>query len=1240
MDRSLDERVATALVEYTEALESGHAPDRERFLARHSEISAELAPCLDAVDLVFGRADSTAPSPRTLGDFELIRQVGRGGMGVVYEAEQISLQRRVALKMLPFAGILDQRHLRRFRNEARAAAHLHHTNIVPVYSVGSERGVHFYAMQFIDGMSVAEMIAELKETAGRDQPPSSSSTAVKAVTGGSETRSVAYCRAIARLGVQAAEALDHAHEQGVIHRDIKPGNLLLDATGRPWITDFGLASFRSAPGPTLTGDLVGTVRYMSPEQALAKRVPVDHRTDVYSLGVTLYELLTLQPAFSGEDPHKVIQEIAFKEPRPPRQLNPAVPEELETILVKAYSKGPDERYATALGLAQDLERYLDDRPIEARRPSLVKRAARWARRHRTLVGAAMIVLILAGVSAGTASIFVWRAYQNEAAERARAEDNLSLFLRGLDKVAFPLPEEMQFDREEPTAAERDRLRGLLAIYEEFVQRNRGHPAVRASIADARRRIGRLHRLLGEDEDALQAFQMARGVALELVRGLPRDQLHRLLLSDCTEGLAFQFDQMGRTDESVDLYGQAEELAEALAEESPENPVFLEHLFWLHRSAARSGFVRGRSDCLERHVRRALEVAEIASARFPDEIGWKGWLVAALNDVAKFGLPAQADPESKRKLMERVIRMGRELVEEWPSSDRLQYRVAHSDACWFLARTLWTSGRCEEARDYLRMADDANEELLRRFPRREAFRFRRAMIRHTQAYVLADSVSPEQARRLYREAMGEMEALACDRPEVDSYRFVIADWLFRQQTDLALEREEEIEVMARAAALLDHLIERLKLGEWYGGQWTEWSPSLEILRLLLARARLRHAVLVDLARDADEGHALLVELEEDLASWVVENPESVDYKWLLCMARFTLGHRLLERQLEETRLWWRRAVETYEALRAEHTDAHSNSMLQSPTRAEIMRDVGWALLSLGDAADAERALRSAVQMMREVMGTYASALHVRNWSEGQAIALDLLGVALHHLGRNQESYETHLEAGDLWKQLGNPARLARNRLYLASHLAINERRYEEAETLTVQAVELCEEVSGRDPAWRRRIKNVVLQARAHHLLWSVYRHTGRKRMARDVVRKLLQLDLARVHPNWLNEIAWILATDADPESGDAAAAVRLAEPAVAQAPRVGALWNTLGVARYRAGDWEGCLKALEESKKLQSGGTAYDWFFIAMAHAKLGHPKAIARTSFDKAVAWMEEHEPDDEELERFRAEAEETLEIG
>jgi tetratricopeptide (TPR) repeat protein len=391
-DRSADGRVVAALEEYLSSLKAGAAPSRQEFLDRHPEIAETLGHCLSGLELVHaasgmlgpdparlvtqGPEGSEIPSTARLGDYRIVRELGRGSMGVVYEAEQISLGRRVALKVLPMTAAMDPRQRQRFLIEAQAAAQLHHPHIVPVFAAGCDQGVHFYAMRYVDGHSLAESVGGLP----------------------------ADPRAIARLGIQAAEALEHAHNLGVVHRDIKPANLLVDSQGSLWVTDFGLAHFRGDLSLTRSGDLVGTLRYMSPEQALARRGVVDQRTDIYALGLTLYELLTRRPAFDGRDYHELLRQIAQEEPIPPRRLDPEIPRDLETIILKAIRKDASGRYATAQELADDLARFCADKPILARRPTLLEQAVRQTRRHRQIVVTAVTVLILA-LAGGAAAVW-------------------------------------------------------------------------------------------------------------------------------------------------------------------------------------------------------------------------------------------------------------------------------------------------------------------------------------------------------------------------------------------------------------------------------------------------------------------------------------------------------------------------------------------------------------------------------------------------------------------------------------------------------------------------------------------------------------------------------------------------------------------------------------------------------------------------------------------------------------------
>ncbi len=456
-----DRRLGELVEELTARLQEGKPIDVDLLAGAEPEQAERLRKLLPALralgemnrpDPVTSRSALESalpggPGPGVLGDFRILREVGRGGMGIVYEAEQVSLGRRVALKVLPFAAALDGRQLQRFKHEAQAAAQLQHTNIVPVYFVGSEQGVHFYAMQFIDGRNLAAVIAELRRSAdqpSRDAQRDSTVDLGSAAPGAStvrtsvevgfqiegSTRSPAYFRWVARLGEQAATALQHAHDLGIVHRDVKPGNLMLDGHGQLWVTDFGLARVAQDSGMTLTGDLVGTARYMSPEQVRGRAGTVDHRTDVYSLGVTLYEILALRPAFDGTNRQELLQQVAAEEPAPLRLLNRAVPAELETVVLKAMAKVPAERYATARALAEDLRRFLEDRPVLARPPTPVQRLWKWCRRHRGLVAAAMALLVGTVLAAGTA---LWWAKRRAALEGEVAQalqDAIALQERG------------------------------------------------------------------------------------------------------------------------------------------------------------------------------------------------------------------------------------------------------------------------------------------------------------------------------------------------------------------------------------------------------------------------------------------------------------------------------------------------------------------------------------------------------------------------------------------------------------------------------------------------------------------------------------------------------------------------------------------------------------------------------------------------------------------------------------------
>jgi serine/threonine protein kinase len=633
-----DDRLVAALQEYLAALEEGPPPELQSFLARYPDIRDALQEALSALQFVQDAArclqvepDAPAAVNQALGDFHIVREIGRGGMGVVYEAVQLSLGRRVALKVLPFAATLDPKQLQRFKNEAQAAAGLHHPGIVPVYSVGLERGVHYYAMQLIEGQTLAALIADLRRRTGLPllDHASTDPTARADPTSGTGShpfpdeslRGRGFFRAVALLGQEAAEALEHAHELGVIHRDIKPANLLVDLTGRLWVTDFGLARLSDEAGLTLTGDLVGTMRYMSPEQAAGgRRAPLDHRTDVYSLGATLYELATLRPVFEGQDRQELLHQILAGEPTPPRHHNRTLPRDLETILLKALARDPADRYATARDLADDLGRFANEEPIRARRPGLLERTGRWLRRRRSLVVAAFIVLLLAVAGLSLSTFFIWeaerkakgsaedatKAHATTEEQRQRAENNWreawnttegiyqEFALRWLSRDRWPNP------------AQRREMLIVLNYYDRFLTNNASTNLYGREAILAWARVGCLRYALGDQGDPEAPLTQAINLAEAHFRTNPTDHEIGILLCE-NYGVRGRLRQILFRDSAglVDLE-KGVSLADALARDFPRVPACRRQPAVSRRDLGTAYLNECRTDDAYKTVRMAYE----------------------------------------------------------------------------------------------------------------------------------------------------------------------------------------------------------------------------------------------------------------------------------------------------------------------------------------------------------------------------------------------------------------------------------------------------------------------------------------------------------------------------------------------------------------------------------------------------------------------------------------------------------
>jgi eukaryotic-like serine/threonine-protein kinase len=532
---------------------AGEEIDFADLIREHPELAGELRDLLPTVRGMAELARASVPHVEAggvLGGFRIIREVGRGGMGVVYEAEQLGRRRRVALKILNAAAALDERQRQRFTHEPHAAALLNHPNIVPVLEIGCDRGVHFYAMEYIEGQSLAAAISECE--AG----PNRAEWAV-------------------RLGVQAARALDYAHQQGLIHRDIKPGNLLIDHAGRLWITDFGLAKLESLVGEggdlTMTGDLVGTLRYMAPEQALGRRGLVDHRCDIYSLGATLYEALAGRPAFVESERDALLRLIGDGRFDPLSRHVPSIHRDLETIVLKAMEREPSHRYLTAAEVADDIQRFLDGKPILAKRRSSVDHALDWAGRHRRMVAVSIGSIVFTAAASIAVSAVIWRE-RNEKAhalEQARLQSQRAEahFVEALDGATRFLTR-----LEEPKWSALPGIADLrndgLKFFGQFIHAESADPKVRFESSRACRRMASVYCAEQDAVHAQEALRLEFTLLDRLVADAPNEPAYREELADAHVHLGTLHISLHEPDAARKEFSQAGDHLHSLAEQNP------------------------------------------------------------------------------------------------------------------------------------------------------------------------------------------------------------------------------------------------------------------------------------------------------------------------------------------------------------------------------------------------------------------------------------------------------------------------------------------------------------------------------------------------------------------------------------------------------------------------------------------------------------------------------------------------
>lgn len=824
----------------TRRCQAGERPTVEEYVARHPEMADELRAVLPAILMMeeikprreepSPKSAAVAPMPDRIGEYRLIREIGRGGMGIVYEAEQEALGRRVALKVLLPHLLTNERLRARFRREAKAMARLHHTNIVPVFGVGEQDGQCFYVMQLIQGRELDRTdntpLTDRTRSLEGSLPIASSETSANREK---STLPMQSCRDIARIGCQVADALAYAHGMGVLHRDIKPSNLMLDEHGAVWVTDFGVAKILEETNLTQSGDIVGTLRFMPPERFTGQS---DARGDIYSLGITQYELLAGRPAFPNTSPQELIYHISHNNLPSMRTNDRDIPTDLETIVLKAAARDPAHRYQTADELGEDLRRFLADRPILARRASHLERAVRWSRRNPAIAGltAAAFVLLLAITVISAVAYFQTAAANRETESALLAEQNQREQAEGIATVSLEALARV-YDRFAPTrlvatAQTTDEqgvplpapslppeaaalLDDLLLSYERIARSAGEFPRLFTQAAEANHRIGDIRQRLGRTEAACDAYRLA----IDLYSRLPADADDPVASTKSARaaielGRALRgLQKIEESDQSIKNAIQALAGAPESIRQRPENRYELARAYYLlgQRDMLRSPPMgspppgRGRRGSPlrpegDQPTRQAISLLEELVAKSPSVREYRHLLACCYRDAQG---PPHPGGQARGLDPDRGIGLLRQLVKDFPKVP--DYRL---DLCEALAGSGPPDRSNSNDTERMQEAIDLSSALVAEYPSIPDYKAAQGRYLDRLGMKLLRAGEYDEAQKVYREAIILQGQLAKLYPDVIAYGFWLC--LIERSLGEALANKGEL---SEAKAYLKSATER-------------------------------------------------------------------------------------------------------------------------------------------------------------------------------------------------------------------------------------------------------------------------------------------------------------------------------------------------------------------------------------------------------------------------------------------------
>jgi serine/threonine protein kinase len=845
-----------------------------------------------------------------LGKFELIEAVGRGAFGTVYRARDTQLQRIVAVKVPRSGQLSTDEDEDRFVREARNAAQLNHPSIVPVHEVGRSDTFPYIVSEFVEGVTLSDALTD---------------------------RRLGF-RESAQLVARVAEALEHAHAQGVVHRDLKPSNIMLTADGTPRVMDFGLAK-RDAGEVTVTveGQVLGTPAYMSPEQASGQAHHVDGRSDVYSLGVILFELLTGELPFRGNQ-RMLLHNVIHNEPRSPRSLNDRVPRDLETICLKAMAKEPGRRYPAAQALADDLQRYLAGQAITARPVGRVERSWRWCRRNPVVAGLSAAVAMALVTGTGVSTYFAIRAtaerdradaQATEAiAERERAEEGFREARETVDRYFTSVSESKLLNVPGLQPLRKELLESALEHYQKFIGRYGNDPKVQAEMAKTYARVGDITSRIASKEQSLAALEKASEIYDKLVRENPTVIDYQDALAHAYHNLGMQQWDTGRRAEAEASYSKSLEIWEKLVHEYPTVTDYQHGLALVYHNLGLMQSVTGRRAEAEAWYKKVIEIEEKVVRENPTVTGYQSQLARAYNllgiEQRDAGRIAEAEASYKKS-----IEIHEKLVSENPTVGDFQIELAKPYKR--LGNLLSAAGWKVEALASFRRSIEIEEKLVRDNPTVSEYQSELAHAYNALGMEQRDAGRMVQAESSYKKSLEIRETLARENPTVTEYQNQRA-YACRDLGNVQFAAGRVIEAEAwykRTIEIREKLVSE--------------NPTVTNYQLELARECDRlGSVQRDAGRNSDAETSTLraAEVWEKL---VGDNPTNDGYKSTLGRALANCGDLLA------TSNQWRKSADVYRKA-VELTDRSWLILFQ------------WALLQLaaGDEAGYQAACAELIQ----------------------------------------------------------------------------------------------------------------------------------------------------------------------------------------------------------------------------------------------------------------------------------------